>query len=257
MRRVVTMIVAFVLGLLHCNAFALDVGSNINEYYKQNSAKFDAVSKIESTNRWPENTVSVRKASNPTGDNVFAVLTTKDNEPFAAGVDTPKGKVFIYDMDGDGLIDFSNENLIIPFWIVTHFTSGKKEGNQFIKLMDELMQTFQSDQGPVLQNFPYQDSLSILKKMAQDPSQDDRDLAYAFTFYSLYRDESPSIAIACIFWIGNRCIKRFGEVHPLVLLYTAETAMLLDKVDQARSLTRMLLERTPSFIPALVLDYRT
>lgn len=249
--------VLWVLVMIAGRVGAIDVGDRIDTFYTKSKANLSAVSKLSASGWWPEDGVVVRRPSQGTVDGAFAVLTTQEDLPFAVGVKTAAGNTFLFDIDGDGVIDFSNSDLIVPFWIITRYTVGKATDNQLIKIFDRLMKSFQSDQGPVLENAVYKDALSTLQRLAQDPSRDDRDLAYAFTFFSKYRDKSPSIAIAALNWLSDRYIKRFGPVHRLLVLYSAETSLLLDKPDTARSLVVLLLQMDPTFIPALVLDYRT
>ena len=121
--------------------------------------------------------------------------------------------------------------------------------------MSLLYECFQSDEGP--QNNPKMiQAMRVLAKFKPDVNAVNRDLAYMFFFYMKNGQAIPEQSLKCIESLTTEYRERFGSVHPVLLLYRAETLINLNRGSEGLPVIMELRKADPSFIPAMVYEYQ-
>jgi hypothetical protein len=162
--------------------------------------------------------------------------------------------VLLYDITGDGILDVSHDALILPFWVLSESTyTNISKNNNLLQHMTNGFNIFNSDIGPTVP-----DALTnYLKNLSSNTgtSINNRDLFYGLLQYYTYTI-SPGLALMLISELGIRYERRFGNMHPLILLHTAESLINLGNREAALIFINDLLSTNPNFIPAKVYSWQ-
>ncbi|MCL2832215.1 MAG: hypothetical protein FWD78_03505 [Treponema sp.] len=160
----------------------------------------------------------------------------------------------LYDITGDGILDIGFNLLFMPFWVLSGSDYTKiSSANNLLPYLDNGLEMFNSDDNPyqngIIQNYVmnYSNNTGL--------AVENRDLFYGMLeYYSL--SKYPNLALMLITELGIRYNSRFGSVHPLFLLHTAESMINLGYGDYARPVIESILSANPDFVPALVYSWQ-
>lgn len=258
MKNKVTMSV-FVLLLLSCSSlFALEtdqvkMGDNIREYYSKNKKEYTLITNRVKLNLWIDSEIVIYKSKNK-----------KVSKPqiIVYGLDIPIGIIleqnpekYVLDMDGDGILDFENDKAILPYWVINPVESKvKDEGAP--ELLDKLLEVFNSEEGATESNQAFLDVQKIFESAGSNVNYPDRDLIYRVIFYSLYINNLPSLCLRDIIETNKIYGLRYGDLHPMLLQYLCESEIRNSRMEETRHYLDYLLNLTPNFVPALVIQYK-
>ena len=246
----------FIFGVL-INGFTFsqqiifNIGDNIRDYLSKNPAQYltygafivDSPDGRVDFLKYKAETSDIDTKFLVQGSTVFGVMQYKNNTT-----------VLLYDITGDGILDVSHDSLILPFWVLSESANTNiSNNNNLMQHMTNGFNIFNSDMGP---NAP--DAIkNYLMNISSNTgtSVNNRDLFYGLLQYYTYTT-SPSLALMLISELGIRYERRFGSLHPLILLHTAESLMNLGDNEAALIFVNDLLSTNPNFIPAKVYSWQ-
>jgi hypothetical protein len=158
---------------------------------------------------------------------------------------------FLYDLNGDGVLDVVHTTLFLPYWILSQSRYTVISGENNVKpSLDAGMAMFNGNANPYTN--PRGAGQYIMEMVAKiGPTFENRDLFYGlFQYY--YNAEFPELAFKILSQIEIDYEARFGTVHPLILLHLAESLINMDEPARARVIINRLLQIEPDFVPAQV-----
>jgi len=234
------------------NIELLKLGDNLFEFISKNPPAFkkDQIKMSE----WIEGEVELfsYSESRPT-DYPIVFYSSITKKPFGVLQNDKKNEaIYLFDTDGDSIIDFKSGKFILPFWLIKINSNNCSSVNNIKEFLDTQYSIFQSDLGPK----DTEKLLTVIKKYGsfyEDNSIENRDILSALFLFS-YNSNEPVIAINLINEAKNIYEKRFNSSHPVFLLFEGETLIKLEDFDRARIVFSKLLEENPDFIPALFYD---
>jgi hypothetical protein len=246
----------FIFGVL-INSFTFsqqiifNIGDNIIDYLSKNPAQYLTYGTFIID--YPDGRVDFLKYKAETseidtkfliqGSTVFGVMQYKN-----------KITTLLYDITGDGILDVSHDALILPFWVLSESTyTNISNSNNLSQHMTNGFNIFNSDIGPNAPDGLRNYLIDLSSYMGT--SNNNRDLFYGLMQYYIYT-QSPSLALMLISELGIRYEKRFGNMHPLILLHTAESLIQLGNREAALIFINDLLSTNPNFIPAKVYSWQ-
>lgn len=161
---------------------------------------------------------------------------------------------FLYDTDGDNILDYKTTYFFLPPFIVESNSPNLDPKNQDIKkTLDVFYNTFQSDEGPYASK-AFKDALTNdFAPFKNDTNKPNRDLFFLLAQYMMHV-KTPDLAIMVAKELRKRYSERYGETHPVILLYMLESCINKKDKDAARGYCQELRKLVPEFIPALVYE---
>lgn len=161
----------------------------------------------------------------------------------------------LFDINGDGILDGEYSRIIIPYWILSRsFHTAKGGENNLEAFLDDGIDAFNGDPNPYESGAHQNYVLNFLDMI--EPETRNRDLFYAFFLYYYTIQNSPETDLLLLNSIEADYAQRFGTVHPILLLHTAETYMNMGNFDKAGEFVRRLLEARPDFVPGKVYSWQ-
>ncbi len=230
----------------------LEIGDNVSQYIIDNLIKVKFGQ--QSISDWTEGNVTLL-GYGPAGDGKSPIiLFSKDEYLIGVIQGTTQNAYYLFDVNGDNILDTKSSEPILPYWPVFLNSKNKTNNDNITPIFDLTYESFQSDKG--LKNKKIKKSLKSLNEFKDDINIENRDLAYLFHFYQSYSGYYPEQSLICIELLTNEFEKRFEKIHPLLLLYTAETLINLGDDESAKTVISKLREVDPIFIPAKVYEYQ-
>lgn len=232
----------------------LKLGDNVLEYLKKNkpiSQKYGP--KIS---HWHEGQLEFLSYEKNAKSFKKPVIVQANNIPFAVLQKGSKDAYFLIDSNGDQTLDLKSNNIILPYWIVQSHSKNKKAANNIKTILDLLYNSFQSNKGPYFDKTYMPKAVAHLKSFETATQKPHRDLAYLIYFYNIYNQKLPSVSLQAITLLEQQYQQRFGTIHPLILLYKAETYINLGTINHANEYIKKLRSFDPTCIPAKAYEYR-
>ena len=175
------------------------------------------------------------------GSTVFGVMQSENNVTS-----------FLYDINGDGIIDIIRDSFFLPFWVLTESQyTNISTNNNLLELFDNSLRMFNDDAGPsatgvnILSDFSSNMGISV----------NNRDLFYGMLQYYLFARD-PDLALMIISELGKSYERRFGGMHPLIYLHIAESLINMNLNEYAIEYINELLLIQPDFVPAKVYSWQ-
>jgi hypothetical protein len=177
------------------------------------------------------------------GSTVFGVMQYENDET-----------VLLYDVTGDGTLDVYHDLLIIPFWVISESPlTNISSNNNVLQFMDNGFNMFNGNDDPAANGAISAYLTDITLRF--NVSTENRDLFLGLFEYYIYTN-NPTLAVMLITELGLRYYERFGSVHPLILLHTAESLIQLGENEVALVFINDLLSTNPDYIPAKVYSWQ-
>jgi hypothetical protein len=241
----------FISRTIYPQQIIFKVGDNIIDYLNKNPTQYltQGMSFIES----PDGRVDFLKYKAETSD-IDTKFLVQGSTVFGVMQHQNNNTTFLYDITGDGILDVSFDNLFLPFSALSKSQNTKiSRNNNLLIYMDNGLKMFNDNAGPY--------APGVNNKYLSDYSSNtgisinNRDLFYGILqYYNFARN--PTLALMIISEIGIRYEERFGTIHPLILLHTAESLINLNLHDHAIEYIDAILSTNPDFIPAKVYSWQ-
>jgi len=161
---------------------------------------------------------------------------------------------YIYDYDGDGVLDFSEQKLIIPAWVLANEEEIDTTKDNVAEILDNYQNSFQSDVG--LANPLFGKAILKVATEVYDTTKSNRFLTYLIKLYSDFTSSNPKIAIMTMQSLEANYVGFFHREHPVIYLFILESAINDGNKELAKSYLERLYKLSPDFIPCLVYQYR-
>lgn len=230
----------------------LHVGDNLTNYLKTNPPKF--TKKGPAIDFWPECKIVFGAYDKNYDGNTPIILFANDDDAIGVLQGLSPNAYYLYDINGDGVLDTKTSNIIFPYWIVYNNSKNKTKNYNIAPIFNLTYDSFQSDEGPY-NNPKLKKSFEEIRKYKDDPNMENRDLVFLFLFYQTYSQKLMDQSLECLNILIFECNKRFEKVHPILLLYKAETLINLNRNNDALKIVKELLKIAPNFVPGLVYEY--
>jgi hypothetical protein len=241
----------FISGIIYSQQIILHIGDNIIDYINKNPPQY--LTQGIFLYNIPDGSVDFLKYKTETseidtkfliqGSTVFGVMQYENN--------TTK---LLYDITGNGILDISHDSLLIPFWVLTKSTHTKiSSNNNILRILDNGLKMFNGNDNPYTNDAmkKYVAEFSSLINI----STDNRDLFYGMLEY--YRlAQYPALALMIITELGIRYNERFGDIHPIILLHTAESLINYGNNELPVGFINDILSTNPNFVPAKVYSWQ-
>lgn len=232
----------------------LKIGDNFRQYLKDHPIKYKIQAPTKSD--WPERNIFFGVFEKPRNPKNPAFLLSQGKIPFGVMQGAEGQTYFLYDTDGDSILDFKTEKNLLPPWVIINTVKNKdKSTNNLKEILDLMYETHKSKEG-------HADKTKIIKagelilKEAKDPQRPNRDLIYLINYYLNVMQFSPKLAIKTMEILDRMYKERFGADHPLIVLYWMESHINADQRDEARQLNKRLRQMDPNFVPAIFYQYK-
>ena len=252
MKLLCVLIINFAIsGFIFPQQILFKVGDNIKDYISKNQPKYLTQGSFFLDS--PDGRMDFLKYKAETDDSdtkfmvrgstVFGVMQYDNNSTS-----------ILYDITGDGILDIGVNSLFMPFWVLSEseFTNISKNNN-LQQLLNNGLAMFNNDDSPYSNGGMNNYLSGYFPNIGTDT--DNRDLFYGMLEYYNF-SQNPSLALLIITELGIRYNERFGTLHPLILLHTAESLMNLGYYDYARQYINSILSVNADFIPAMVYSWQ-
>jgi hypothetical protein len=234
----------------------LKIGDSVRDYLNQHPVKFTV--KMQGNTNWREAGMLEYGMYSKKGvdDAHPAILLWDRLTPIGVLQGKPPSTHFLFDIDGDGVLDYRGNELILPTYIVlSNSPIVDPSKNDMKKLLDVHYEVFQSDAGPY-DNKDFREVLaSGFNPYATDNMKPNRDLFYLLSFY-LGHAKEPKLALLAISELQSRYVRRYKALHPIVLLFLLESSINADDDAAASRYCGELLKLHPDFVPANYYQYK-
>jgi len=241
----------FIGGIVFPQQIIFHVGDNFIEYLNRNPPQYLAEGVF--LYNIPDGRVDFLKYKIETSDS-DTIFLIQGSSVFGVMQYENKSTKFFYDITGNGILDVSHDSLLIPFWVLSKSANTKiTRNNNVLRYFDNGIKMFNSNDNPYANDamFRYVQEFSSLINI----STNNRDLFYGMLEY--YRlSQYPFLALMIISELGIRYNERFGSIHPLILLHTAESLINSGDNELAVGFINDILSVNPNFIPAKVYSWQ-
>ena len=228
----------------------LDIGDNMSTILDENPPTL--FSKFDSESLLPEENVTLYFYNNASFDEQNVFVSVDDN--YIIGV--LRDDKFLLDMSGDGVLDSEFFYIVIPFWVIAYNTSEESttSDNTWGPFLDKLYLELQKDDS-IFENGGYGSIIDEIYLKLIDTSVMNRDILYCLYSYNKLRDDHLWAAAQALAYLSKNYTQRYGQDHPLLMLYSIESAIGLGFRNTARSVVDSLLKYFPDCVPALAYQY--
>lgn len=241
---------------VHTNIYPYDllkIGDNVIKYIKKNPIKYKLLN--QKISNWPEGVVTLLAYHTKVDGKSPIIVFAIDKYPIGVLQGSSPNAYYIFDIDGDGILDTKTDKGILPFWVVYDNSKNRSKKDNITSTFNLAYESFQSNEGPNI-NQKLKESINKLYEFKENINAENRDLAYLFLFYQIYNQYFPEQSLNCINLLMKEYTSRYDKIHPILLLYKAETLINLKKEQDAKQIIAELRKVDPNFIPAKAYEYR-
>ena len=241
----------FIAGFAFSQQILFKPGDNIIEYLDQNPPGYLTYGNFLINS--PDGRVDFLKYNAETSDTDTKYLV-QGSTVFGVMQYQNDSTVILYDITGNGILDVGFNSLFIPFWVLSESESTKISGdNNLLRYLNLGYDLFNSNENPYSSGRINE----YVREFAQniDITDDNRDLFYGMLEYYSF-SQYPGLALMLISELGLRYEKRFGTIHPLILLHTAESLINLGYGEYALKFINDIQLVDQNFIPAKVYGWQ-
>ncbi|MCL2242905.1 MAG: hypothetical protein FWC03_00365 [Treponema sp.] len=238
-------------GLSFTQQIIFNINDNIISYLKQNPAQYltHGAYLINS----PDGRVDFLKYKPVTtdidtkylvqGSNLFGVMQYENDTTY-----------FLYDINGDGILDVRHDSLFIPFSVLSvSSNTDLSEKNNLSEFLNNGLAILNGNENPY-SNGAFAKYIGNISSYFNN-SAINRDLFYGMLEYYNFT-QYPALALMIISELGIRYEKRYGSIHELILLHIAESLINLNNYVHAIIFIDDILSINPDFIPAKVYSWQ-
>jgi hypothetical protein len=161
---------------------------------------------------------------------------------YGAILENGSGRYVLYDLDGDGVLEFktTTKDHYIPNWILFKAKMKRRYPKDFLKICNDFYEGFNSINGPSRQKTV--ELINTMKSVVDDKNAYNRDIYYALLSYYLIPDRNE-FRNGIIYSLQKHIsINYNGESSPLFFLFFGETFMSAGRPELARSMFEGLKE---------------
>jgi hypothetical protein len=234
------------------NLHALDTGSKIADvlasgvfkYVRSDGAAVPAFNDIEFVSLSQSNDFSRSPVLLSARQNgvVIAVYGVLDGSSSNAS--------FLYDTDGDGVLDMRSSARWYPSWIFFNARMVRADPSSFVRDCQDIYGQLNSVEGPTQATMSQEQSRIL--DVLNDRIASNRDLYYSLLFYSVYSAEEPQLCLGAMLSVGGYLSAIYKLELPLICLYAGESLIDLGKLDHARNMFERLKQIDTS---SLIAEY--
>ena len=244
----VAFLVCYATALAQAQSGLLQIGDTISTYMLRNLVKFKVPAGRIS--QWSEGQHVILYTYQRGADSLKPAFLSADGMTFGVLEGVSPNAYYLFDTDGDGILDYRTTQAILPIWIVGACSKViDTSATQVNFVLDTFYNSFQSDSGLSL-NPRTKPAYADLFAGRSDTLYPNRDLFYMLYCYISQLKETPSLAMLSITTFEKVYAHRFGHIHPLIKLDELEGALELKDTSSAREYLSALTQMDPQFIPA-------
>jgi hypothetical protein len=244
MRNIIIQVISIILIFITNNIAAQNINDNIKTVLKNypviEFTKGPIISKFkEGNNLYIYKTNTDQIAALSIDDTFYGFLLTKGNKSY-----------FVYDTNGDSILDYKSDLDILPYWLVSPNNIKISQNSNFTKSLDILYRALKSNEGMKNKIVSGYNSI-IINNFTKD--YPDRNLIYElYLYHDLVNNGEFEMANNII----DNIIKIFNEQHvdvPIIIKqYKSESLLQLNKISEALVYIDSVLKLDGEFIPALI-----
>lgn len=228
----------------------LNIGDNIVSIFNENIPKYKTegikIINIE------EGKVDFYKYKIETTDNDIKYLVILDKYIIGVLQNNNGNNEFIFDMNGDGILDTIFNKMVIPYWVVKENNISNISRHNNIQIwLDNAFTNFNSTENPYSSGNHIQLLKNILFEI-ENGNIENKDILYSIYFYYYMGNKYPWIALQTLLFIKDAYLNRFDKLHPIIYLFEIETYINLNRIEEAKAVLNTLLEIAPEFVPGYV-----
>jgi len=246
------------IGTLNANSQDIKQGDNLRiEFNKIDKHYFF---KAPNLTNWTEGADMFLIGAKPTAaDCNFFFIALKDTT--LIGVLTmSKPNAFMFDTEGDCILNDSSEFFILPVWCVKNKTKIVQTDQAVVNMLDKMYdQTMQADNGQLEE--------SVANKYRQfqtDTTLANRQIVLLFDNYQNIITETSgkglkppaNICISLMNALADECLRVYNSIPVIVCIYMGEALQSAGMTEKARQHFKMSLQFYPKSIPLLVYNYQ-
>lgn len=249
--RTIYFVLLVITGYTCFSQALLQPGDNLTDYLKKNPAKV----KIGEQSLFPipEGKYTFYGYSEKIDGTTPIIVYCDEKYPVGVLQGMSPRAYYIFDLDGDGIVESPTSTAILPYWVVYQTSKKRTRKDTISEVMTAIYDAFQSDQGPA-NNESMNNAIRTMDQYTHNNKNANRDLMYLLYFYSEHNQRFMEISLKALDLLESESKKRFKKVHPLIYLYYAETNLNLGNVEKAREYIAILREMDETFIPAIAYD---
>lgn len=252
MKKLALMLVLIcLLSQIVFGAELLKEGDNLAEYLQENLVKYRV--DLQPLSDWPEGKAAAYLYDTAMDGTTPVIIVVDDKYVIGVLQGLSPNAYYLFDSDGDGILDLRTDFGFLPFWVVLMTSTNRSQNDNISEIMDVLYQGYQSNEGPMRNTII---AAQAMEKFKNDPEAENRDLIYLLYFYLTHNQEIPAQSLEAIRLLDVSMRVRFNEIHPLIILYELETCLNMGQLDNARELLTALRNLDPAFIPGKVYEYQ-
>ena len=227
------------------------VGDNIIDYLNQNPTQYltqgtllmDSPDGQVDFLKYKANTIETDTKYLVQGSNVFGVMQNDNISTY-----------FLYDINGDGILDCEHDFLFLPFWVLSESGYTKTVvDNNLLEYLDNGYKMFNGKENPY--------SSGSMRKYLTDFASNtgianyNRDLFYAILEYYSFA-QYPELALMILFEFETRYKERFGSSHPVIILHIIESMINNGYRENAADFIKEYESKYFDFIPLKVYSWQ-
>jgi hypothetical protein len=153
------------------------------------------------------------------------ILAARQNGEYIAAYGIREGgpptPLFLYDTDGDGVLDYkSGSQKYIP-WIYYNARLSRSDPVFFSEYCKTIYNQYNSRNGP--EKIPMREIINKLTNIILDERVDNRDLYYSLLFYLLNSAKDPELCLGTMLATEKYLTVKYGAAPPLVSLFIGES----------------------------------
>lgn len=225
----------------------LQIGDTISTYMLRNPVKFQVP--VDPISQWREGEHVLLLTYQRGEDSLKPAFLSTCGIVFGVLQGTPPNAYYLFDTNGDGILDYRTTRALLPIWVVAACSKGiDTSAAQLNFVLNTIYDAFQSDSGLTV-NARTKPAFTDLFAGRSDTLYPNRDLFYMLYCYITQLDEMPSQAMLAITSFDKIYLHRFGHSHPLIKLDELEGALALKDTSSARAYLSTLTKMAPNFIP--------
>jgi len=244
------------LGSFISNAQEISIGNNLtvelkklDTLYYHNAPNF--TSWIEGDNMF----IIGENPNLPDCDYIFLALS----DSTLIGAFKPSANIFMFDTNGDSIIDNTSTFFVLPTWVVKNKTKIISSDKTAIQLLDTLYEKMLQKNATQLDK----GTMQMYNQYQRDTALANRHILLLFDNYQMIISETsykgePEPAEICIPLmksLSGECLSLYNNIPAIVCIYMGEALQNAALVDEAKRHFEMSLNFYPNSIPLKVYNY--
>lgn len=243
---------------VYSNAQTLKQGDNLRTEFNKISNPY--YFKAPSFTGWTEGANMLLIGDKPNPKECDFVFLALQDTTLIGVFKTKAPNVFMFDTEGNSLLDKPSEYFLLPLWTVKKNSQVVSTDKTILSLLDKMYQKtlqandFELDEATMKEYQQYQSNTALAN----------RHIALLFDNYQTIitqtaakGEQAPSdICIPLMKSLSGECLSLYNSIPVIVCIYMGEALQSAGMIDKAREHFKMSLQFYPNSIPLLVYNYR-